>query len=123
MNYTTAKLVLGCVFHYKNTAVKVKVILRPTVSLSGLLAIITLEDLFRAYAPFQHFCHFLKCILEVMFCEGILHRLRFGLDHLICVKMASFQFHIQSGKQRKVRWVGNDSHVVFGNKFRGEGGS
>jgi hypothetical protein len=38
--------------------------------------------------------------------------------------MADFQFCLQSGKQRKVGWVGNDSHVVFGKKrVPGEKGS
>jgi hypothetical protein len=31
------------------------------------------------------------------------------LDHLSCVKMTAFQFYLQSGKQRKVEWVGDDS--------------
>jgi hypothetical protein len=36
--------------------------------------------------------------------------------------MAAFQFYLQSGKERKVWWVGDDSHVVFGKKkkFPGE---
>jgi hypothetical protein len=34
--------------------------------------------------------------------------------------MVAFQFYLQSGKQRKVGWVGDDSHVVFGKKFPGE---
>jgi hypothetical protein len=55
--------------------------------------------------------------------EGVQHRLRFCLDHIICVKMAAFQFYLQSGKQRKVGWVGDDIHVVFGQKFTGEKGS
>jgi hypothetical protein len=33
--------------------------------------------------------------------------------------MAAFQFYLQSGKQRKVGWVGDVSHVVFGQKFPG----
>jgi hypothetical protein len=45
--------------------------------------------------------------------------------------MAAFQFYLQSGKQRKVAggyvrqvgWVGNESHVPFGQKFPGEKGS
>jgi hypothetical protein len=28
--------------------------------------------------------------------------------------MAAFQFYLQFGKQRKVGWVGNNSHAVFG---------
>jgi hypothetical protein len=50
--------------------------------------------------------------MEVVLCVGVQHRLRFCLDHLNCVKMAAFQFYIQSGTQRKVGWVGDDSHVV-----------
>jgi hypothetical protein len=34
--------------------------------------------------------------------------------------MAAFQSYLQSGKQRKVGWVGDESHVVFGKKFPGE---
>jgi hypothetical protein len=75
------------------------------------------------YAPFPALMPFFKHILEVMFCEGAQHHLRFGISHLYCVKMAAFQFYLQSGKQRKVWWVGNDSHVVFGKKFPGEKGS
>jgi hypothetical protein len=45
--------------------------------------------------------------------------------------MAAFQFYLQSGKQGKVTggearqlgWVGNDCHVVFGQKFPGGKGS
>jgi hypothetical protein len=33
--------------------------------------------------------------------------------------MAAFQFYLQSGKQRKVGWVGDYSHVVFGQKIPG----
>jgi hypothetical protein len=74
----------------------------------------------------QHFYHF-KYILEVVFCEGVQHHLRFCLDPLNCVKMAAFQFYLQSGKQRKlwrgqvrqVGWVWDDSHIVFSKKFPG----
>jgi hypothetical protein len=30
--------------------------------------------------------------------------------------MVAFQFYLQSGKQRKVGQMGNDSNVVFGKK-------
>jgi hypothetical protein len=30
------------------------------------------------------------------------------------------QFYLQSGKERKVGWVGDDSHLVFSQKFPGE---
>jgi hypothetical protein len=36
--------------------------------------------------------------------------------------MAAFQFYLQSGKKRKVVWVEDDSHVVFGQKFPGKKG-
>jgi hypothetical protein len=36
--------------------------------------------------------------------------------------MAAFKFYLQSGKYRKVDWVGEDSHVVFGQIFLGEKG-
>jgi hypothetical protein len=44
---------------------------------------------------------------------------------LNCVNMVAFPFYLQSGKQRKVGWVGNNSHVVFGKKKKspGENGS
>jgi hypothetical protein len=37
--------------------------------------------------------------------------------------MAAFQFYLQPGKQRKVGWRGDDSHVVFSKKFPDEKGS
>jgi hypothetical protein len=51
-----------------------------------------------------------------MFCKGVQHFLRFCYEHLDCGKMAAFQFHLQSGKQIKVGWAGQDSHVAFGKK-------
>jgi hypothetical protein len=79
----------------------------------GLLATITLEAVpFSKYAPFPVFLHFLKCILEVA--------LRFCLVHLSCAKIAVFRFYRQSEKQKKLGWVGDDSHVIFGKKFSGE---
>jgi hypothetical protein len=64
----------------------------------------------------QRYCHFVN-VLEVEFCEGVQHRLRFCLDSLNCDKMASFQFYLQSGKQRKIWWVGDDSDVAIGSKL------
>jgi hypothetical protein len=37
--------------------------------------------------------------------------------------MAAFPFYLQSGKERKVKWVGGDSHGAFGKKFLGGKGS
>jgi hypothetical protein len=37
--------------------------------------------------------------------------------------MAAFQFYMQSGKQKKVGWAGDDGHAAFGHKFPGEKGS
>jgi hypothetical protein len=33
------------------------------------------------------------------------------------VKIAAFDIYLQLGKQRQVRWVGDDSHVVFGKEI------
>jgi hypothetical protein len=90
----------------------------------SLLATITLKAvLLCAYALFPVLLPFFKCILEVVFCESVLHCLRLCLDHISCVKIAAFQLYLQSGNQRKVGWVGDDSHVVFYQKFPGEKGS
>jgi hypothetical protein len=84
----------------------------------GLLANITLEVApFCAYASFPALLPILKCILEVVFCEGVQHRLQFCLDDLSCVKMAAVQFYLHSEEQRKVRLGGNDSHVVIVKKL------
>jgi hypothetical protein len=48
-----------------------------------------------------------------MFYERVQHRLPFCLDPLNCVKMMALQFYLQSGKQKKVGWVGDGSHVVL----------
>jgi hypothetical protein len=37
--------------------------------------------------------------------------------------MVAFQFYLPLGKHRKVEWVGDDSHIGFGQKFPGEKGS
>jgi hypothetical protein len=36
-----------------------------------------------------------------VFCEGVQHRLRFCLDHLICVRMAALQFNLQQESREK----------------------
>jgi hypothetical protein len=45
---------------------------------------------------------FCKCILEVVFCEGVQHHLWSCLDHRNCVKRAVFQFDLQLGKQKSM---------------------
>jgi hypothetical protein len=47
-----------------------------------------------------------KCILQVVFCEGVQHRLRFCLDHLNCVKMAAFGSIFNWGNRDKYGWWG-----------------
>jgi hypothetical protein len=67
------------------------------------MATITLDVVpFHAYAVPSAYAIFI-CILEVVFCEGVQHCLLFFLDHLNCVKMAAFQFYLQSRKQKS--WV------------------
>jgi hypothetical protein len=66
----------------------------------GLLATITHKIVpFCAYAPFPALLPFFKYTLEAVLCEGVHHRLQFCPHHLICVKMAAFQFYLQPGKQ------------------------
>jgi hypothetical protein len=52
------------------------------------------------FGPTGHH-HLGNSLLKVLFCEGVQDHLRLCLDHLSCVKMAAFQFCLQSGKQRK----------------------
>jgi hypothetical protein len=81
------------------------------------MATIALEVVpFHAYAPFPALLPFFKCILEVVCCGAVQHRLRFCLDRLNCVKMTAFQFYLQSKKQRKVGWVGTTVVLLFGKK-------
>jgi hypothetical protein len=44
----------------------------------------------------------MKSILEAVSCDGVQHHLQFCLVHLSCVKMAAFQFYLQSGKQKSM---------------------
>jgi hypothetical protein len=78
----------------------------------GLLATITLEVVpFRTYTPFPALLPLSKCILEVVFCEGIQHCLRFCLHHLSFVKTTASKFYLQLGKQVACEGVG--SRVIF----------
>jgi hypothetical protein len=60
-----------------------------------------------------------KCILEVVFCEDVQHSLRFCLDHLNC-QNDGLSVLSSIGEKRKVGWVGDEGHVVFGLKRPGE---
>jgi hypothetical protein len=80
----------------------------------GLLATITLNAVtFRAYAPFPALMPFLIASWK-SFSVRV-----FGttcLDHLMAVFSSIF-----NQANRKVGWVGDDSHVAFGQKFPGVG--
>jgi hypothetical protein len=88
----------------------------PKLSL-GLLATVNLEVVpFCPYAPFPVLLPFLKCILEDVFCEGVQHCLQFASIISFVSKWQSFSFIFNWGN-RKLGWVGNDSHVDFGKKI------
>jgi hypothetical protein len=77
----------------------------------ALLATIALKvGSFREYVPFSAFFHLFKCILQVVLCEGVQHRIRFCLDHLNCVKIKGFQ----SGKQKSRKRTSQASRVGGG---------
>jgi hypothetical protein len=75
-------------------------------------------------SPLMHVCTghsasaIVKCILEVIFFEGVPHRLCFCRDHFICIKMVSSvrETKLLGDQVRHVGWVGCDSHVVSGKK-------
>jgi hypothetical protein len=64
----------------------------------------------------------LERFLEVLFYQSVKHSLRFGLDLLDGIKLASFQLQFYFWKQeevtgcqtRGVRWMGNDSQKLLG---------
>jgi hypothetical protein len=62
----------------------------------------------------QHFCHFLSA---VVLCEGVQHHLLFYLDNLNGFQNGGLSALSSIRKQRKVRWVEEDSHVAFGKKI------
>jgi hypothetical protein len=63
------------------------------------LVTITLEIVpFCTYAPFPVLLPFFKCILEVVFCEGVQHHLWFCLNHLNCTKVAGNREKLQRAK-------------------------
>jgi hypothetical protein len=85
-----------------------------------LLATINLEVVpFRAHAPFPALLPFLMHPGSRVLCgcsapPAILPRIP-----QLC-QNGGFKIYLQSGKQRKVGWVGDESHIVFGQKFSGE---
>jgi hypothetical protein len=84
----------------------------------GILATFTLEVvLFRSYAQLPVLLPFCKCILEVIFCEGVQYRLQFYIDDLNCVKMAEFQIYLQSGKQKSHRGPSQASRIGGDDSF------
>jgi hypothetical protein len=86
----------------------------------GLLTTITLEVLpSRAYAPFPALLPFFKFVLEVMFCEGVQHRLRFCLDHLSWAKVEAFLSSTGETKKSRVD-EGRQSCCFFYQTFLGE---
>jgi hypothetical protein len=87
----------------------------------GLLATITLKVVpFHMYALLPTLLSFLKCILEILICEGVQYHLRFCLVHLNCVKKVAFQFCLQLEKQRQVGWVGTTVMLLSVKKFPGK---
>jgi hypothetical protein len=75
------------------------------------LAATALNSPFLSVRAVPGLLNFLKCILEVVVRDRVQ---RFCRNHLIYVKMAAFQFHLQSEKQKKLDWLGDDSHYDFG---------
>jgi hypothetical protein len=78
----------------------------------GLLATINLKEVpFHAYASFSAFLSFLKCILEVVFCDGVQHSASIT-STVSKWRVFSFIFNgenrkkLQGAKFRRVGWVG-----------------
>jgi hypothetical protein len=72
----------------------------------GLLAIITLKVIsLHVYAPFTALLPFHKCILEVMFCDGV--------QHHGTAQRQPFGFIFNQRSRKKEAWVRDYSHVVF----------
>jgi hypothetical protein len=68
----------------------------------GLLPTITLKVVsFLTYAPYPVLLPLFKYVLEIVFCEGVQHLLRFCLNHFNCVKMAENRDKSQVAKPGK----------------------
>jgi hypothetical protein len=80
------------------------------------------------YAPFPVLLPLSKCILEVVFYEGVRHCLKFCLDRLICVKKVASSIG-ETEKSRKghsqASKVGGEMATIFllVKKISGEKGS
>lgn len=74
---------------------------------------------FHAHAPFPALLPCLKCILEIVFCACVPHRLWFCLGQLSCVKMAVSSFG-ETEKFRRIRWIGDYSNNHFDKMSHGE---
>jgi hypothetical protein len=89
----------------------------------GLLTTITLEVVpFHAIAPFSAILALFKCILGVLFCEGVQHRLRFYSITSPLPKWRPFSSIFNRGN-RKLGWVEDNSRLISGQKFPGKKGS
>jgi hypothetical protein len=58
----------------------------------------------------------LKCILEVAFCEGVQHHMRFCLSPQLCQHGDIFSQgnrEVTGGQVFRVGWVEDDSHAPF----------
>jgi hypothetical protein len=88
----------------------------------GLLATITLKAVpFCIYTPFPSASAiFLKCMLEIMFCEGVQHALQFCPDHLSFVRMLGNRKVTRAKSDKLISWVVDESNIAFGKKFPGE---
>jgi hypothetical protein len=72
------------------------------------------------YALLAALLPFIKCIQEVVVCEGVQHSQLFCLNNLSCVKMAAFQFYLELGEQKSRVSGGRQSCLFYGQKFPGE---
>jgi hypothetical protein len=83
----------------------------------GLLATITLEVFPSASAIFFNiFCKSCSVMVFSIACNSA------SITSTVS-KWCLFSFIFNRGKRKKVGWVGDGSHVVFGKKFRDEKGS
>jgi hypothetical protein len=70
----------------------------------------------------QHFCHFLNASWKLCYVRVFNTAYSSASITSVVSKWRPFSFVFNRGN-REVGWVGEDSHVAFGNKFPGEKGS